>query len=249
MRRFRLVLASVALVPLASVGSTLAAQSPATRVEQALANPARSDQQVDDARRKAAEVLTFSGVKSGDIVIDYLPGSGYWTRIFTSIVGPKGRVYALWPASGARFAAKALPALQDRHLPNVIAQVQPSDLPTAPQPVDLFWTVQNYHDLANSGGEPALHAFNSAVFAALKPGGTYVVIDHADAAGTGLAGTATRHRIDKDAVIRQIESVGFHLVAQSQALANPADDHQAKIFDPAIRGHTDQFVLKFQKPR
>ncbi|MEH3157936.1 MAG: methyltransferase [Sphingomonas taxi] len=166
-------------------------------IARALADPARADQAGDDARRQAAAVLAFSGVKPGDTVVDYLPGSGYWTRIFTNVVGPRGRVYALWPAAGAKYAEKNLPALNARGLANVTAQVQPTNLPSASQPVDLFWTVQNYHDIPNKGaGEPALRAFDAAVFKMLKSGGTYVVIDHADAPGTGLSGTETRHRID-----------------------------------------------------
>ncbi|MCP3736235.1 methyltransferase [Sphingomonas sp. RP10(2022)] len=218
-------------------------------ITRALADPARADQAGDDARRQAAAVLAFSGVKPGDTVIDFLPGAGYWTRIFTGVVGPKGKVYAVWPAAGAKYAEKTLPALQARGLANVTAAVQATNLPTASQPVDLFWTVQNYHDIANKGaGEPALRAFDAAVFKLLKKGGTYVVIDHADAPGTELTGTETKHRIDPAAVRRQIESTGFRYVGTSKALANPADDHGKNVFDPAIRGKTDQFVLKFRKP-
>ena len=218
-------------------------------ITRALADPARADQAGDDTRRQAAAVLAFSGVKPGDTVVDYLPGAGYWTRIFTGVVGPKGKVYAVWPAAGAKYAEKSLPALQARGLTNVVAEVQATNLPTTPQPVDLFWTVQNYHDIPNRGaGEPALRAFDAAVFKLLKKGGTYVVIDHADAPGTGLSHTETTHRIDPAAVRRQIEATGFRFVGASKVLANPADDHSKAVFDPAIRGRTDQFVLKFRKP-
>lgn len=218
-------------------------------VYRALADPARADQQTDDARRKAAALATFSGVKPGDVVVDYLPGAGYWTRIFTGLVGRKGHVYAIWPASGAKYAEKSLPALQARGLPNVTAEVQATNLPTAPKPVNVFWTVQNYHDVANNGGgEAALRAFDAAVFAILKRGGTYVVVDHADAPGTGLAGTETRHRIDPAVVKTQVEAAGFKFVGESLALQNPQDDHSKGVFDTAIRGKTDQFVYKFRKP-
>jgi predicted methyltransferase len=218
-------------------------------ITRALADPARADQAGDDARRQAAAVLAFAGVKPGDTVVDYLPGAGYWTRIFTGVVGPKGKVYALWPAAGAKYAEKSLPALQARGLANVVAQVQSTNLPTTPQPVDLFWTVQNYHDIPNKGaGEPALRAFDAAVFKLLKTGGTYVVIDHADAPGTAMSGTETKHRIDPAAVRRQVEAAGFRFAGASKVLANPADDHSKNVFDPAVRGKTDQFVLKFRKP-
>lgn len=220
-----------------------------TAIAQALADPARADQAGDDARRQAAAVLAFAGVKRGDAVVDYLPGSGYWTRIFTDVVGPRGHVFALWPASGAKYATKALPALQARHLANVTAAVMPGDTLSVGRPVDLVWTVQNYHDIPNDGGAPAALAFDRSVFAALKPGGTYVVIDHAAAPGSGLRDTGTLHRIDPATVRRQVEAAGFRFAGSSDVLANPADDHSAKVFDPAIRGHTDQFVYKFVKPR
>lgn len=236
-------------VALCATGVAADAQKASPVVTKALADPARADQQGDDARRKAAEVLAFSGVKPGDTVVDFLPGSGYWTRIFTGIVGPKGSVYALWPAGAEKYAAKSLPALQARGLTNVTAEVQTTRLPTAPKPVDLFWTVQNYHDIPNRGaGEPALRAFDQAVFKLLKRGGTYVIIDHADTAGKGMANTETTHRIDPAIVKGQVEAAGFRFVGASKVLANPDDDHSKNVFDPAIRGKTDQFVYKFRKP-
>ncbi|WP_374945279.1 class I SAM-dependent methyltransferase [Sphingomonas sp.] len=225
------------------------AQTVPPGVTAALADPARADQQGDDARRQAAAVVAFSGAKPGDVVVDFLPGAGYWTRIFSGVVGPKGHVYAVWPAAGAKYAEKTLPGIQARGLANVTAEVQATNLPTAPRPVDVFWTVQNYHDIPNKGaGEPALRAFDAAVFKLLKKGGTYVVIDHADAAGSAMTGTETKHRIDPDAVKRQVQAAGFRFVGESRVLRNPADDHAKNVFDPAIRGRTDQFVYKFRKP-
>jgi predicted methyltransferase len=224
---------------------------PATRaaIDAALADPARADQASDDARRKAGEMIAFSGVRPGDAVIDFLPGQGYWSRIFTGVVGPKGHVYALWPAAGAKNAAKPLPVLQALNIPNLTAEVLPTNALATPAPVDLVWTVQNYHDVPNNGvGEAGIDALNREVFKILKPGGTYVVIDHADAAGTGLSGTSTKHRIDPAIVKAEVLKAGFKFVGESKALANPADDHSLKIFDPAIRGKTDQFAYKFRKP-
>jgi predicted methyltransferase len=232
-----------------AASATLVAQTVPAPIAKALADPARADQQGDDARRQAAAVLAFSGVKPGDVVVDFLPGAGYWTRIFTGIVGPKGHVYAVWPAAGAKYAEKTLPALQARNLANVTAEVQTTNVPTSARVADLFWTVQNYHDIPNKGaGEPALRAFDAAVFKLLKKGGTYIVIDHADAAGTGMTGTETKHRIEAATVKTQVESAGFRFVGESKVLRNPADDHSKNVFDPAIRGKTDQFVYKFRKP-
>lgn len=145
---------------------------------------------------------------------------------------------------GADAAAK----LQARGLANFSAEVQSTNLPSVAKPVDLFWTVQNYHDVANLDGETGLRAFNKAVFAALKPGGTYVVIDHAARAGSRLRDTKTLHRIEPAAVKAEVTAAGFTFVGASTVLANPADDHSRRVFDPAIRGHTDQFVFKFRKP-
>lgn len=219
-------------------------QSVPLAIEAALADSARADQAGDDTRRQAAAVLAFAGVRPGWTVIDFLPGQGYWTRLFAGVVGPKGRVIAMWPAAGARRADTVLPGLRARGLANVAFEVQAGQTPQVAQPVDLFWTAQNYHDIP----EGLRAAFNTAVFAALKPGGVYVVIDHADARGA-LPTVPPKHRIDPAVVRSQVTSVGFRFAGQSPVLANPADDHGRSVFDPAIRSRTDQFVFKFVKPR
>jgi predicted methyltransferase len=246
----------VAMVTIGVVAATLAAPSGARTaatdpvVARALADPARADQAGDDARRKAADVVAVSGEKPGSVVVDYLPGRYYWTRIFSGVVGPRGKVLAMWPAAAAERSGKALPdTLGKWKLANVSYVATQGNLPEASQPADLFWTVQNYHDMANKGaGEAGLNAFNAAVFKLLKHGGTYVIIDHADAAGSGITGTETRHRIEAASVRRQVEAAGFRFVGASNVLANPADDHSKGVFDPAIRGNTDQFAFKFRKP-
>ena len=246
--------AIAAIIALTLAGGAVAQVAPVpprvpAGITAALADPARADQQGDDQRRQAAAVIAFSGAKPGDVVIDYLPGQGYWTRIFSGVVGPRGRVYALWPAAAATRAATPLAALRGRGLANVTAEVQATNLPTAPTPVDVFWTVQNYHDIPNGGGgEPALRSFNQAVFKLLRKGGTFVVIDHVDAAGTGLSGTSTKHRIEPAFVRQQIEAAGFRFVGESRVLRNPKDDATLGIRDPSLRGYTDQFVYKFRKP-
>ena len=244
--RFGVMLAAAAAI---AVPIGVVAKSDVSPViAKALADPARADQAGDDARRHAAEVVAFSGVKPGWQVVDFLPGQGYWTRIFTGAVGPSGHVYALWPSAAGDRAKATVDALNGRKLSNVTAAVD-AGLITVDKPVDLVWTVQNYHDLPNDGrGEPALNAFNAAVFKALKPGGTYVVIDHVAPAGSGLTDTGTLHRIDPAIVKKQVLAAGFTFAGESKALANPKDDHTLKVFDPKIRGATDQFVFKFRKP-
>ncbi|GAA0306163.1 class I SAM-dependent methyltransferase [Sphingomonas oligophenolica] len=247
----RAALTGVAIAALMATGALAKDHKPAetkAAVTAALADPARADQAVDDARRKALESLVFSGVGPGDTVIDYLPGKGYWTRIFTGVVGPKGHVYPMWPAAAAARATATVDDLKTRNLANVTPLVQTTNIPASDTPVDLFWTVENYHDVANNGGEQALAAVNKGIFNLLKPGGIYIVIDHASAAGTGITTTNTLHRIEPAAVKAQVIAAGFTFVGESDALRNPADDHSLKVFDPAIRGHTDQFIYKFRKP-
>ena len=244
--RFGVMLAAAAAIAVPFAVVAKSDVSPA--IAKALAAPARADQAKDDERRHAAELVAFSGLKPGQRVVDFWPGSGYWTRIFTGVVGDGGRVYAIWPNLAAKYAEKALPALQARGLANVTASVDGAAV-TVPQPVDLVWTVENYHDIPNDGrGETAIAAFNAQVFKALKPGGTFIVVDHVAPAGSGLSDTDTLHRIDPAIVKKQVTAAGFTFVGESKALANPKDDHTLKVFDPAIRGMTDQFVYKFRKP-
>ena len=244
----RLGLALAATAALAVPLAVVAKQSFSPAITKALADPARSDAAGDDVRRKAAESLAFSGVKPGWTVIDYLPGQGYWTHIFTGIVGPTGHVYAFYPHLFAKRAETPLAKINGWGLANLTAEAQATDIPTAPQPVDLFWTVENYHDAANVAGETGLTAFNKGVLATLKPGGYYVIIDHAAAAGSGLRDTITLHRIDPAIVKKEVLAAGFQWVGESAVLANKDDDHTLKVFDPKVRGKTDQFVYKFRKP-
>jgi predicted methyltransferase len=244
--RWSMVLAASAALAIPAAIVAKEAVSPA--ITKALADPARADQAGDDARRHAAEVIAFSGAKAGSTVVDIIPGAAYWTRIFTGVVGPTGHVWAVWPNAAAKYAEKGKPALEARGLTNVSAVLDPAIL-TVDKPVDLVLTVQNYHDVPNGGGgEAALAAFNASVFKALKPGGIYMVIDHVAPAGSGLADTNTLHRIDPAIVKKQVLAAGFQWVGETTVLANPKDDHTLKVFDPAIRGVTDQFVYKFRKP-
>jgi predicted methyltransferase len=169
-------------------------------------------------------------------------------------VGPSGHVYAITPQEIVTAFPKAAAAINavaaDPAYANVTVLVEPINALTTPSPVDLVWTAQNYHDLHDPFLGPAdLTKVNAAVRAALKPGGIYLIVDHADAAGTGLSDTNTLHRIDEASVKSEVTAAGFVLVGASDVLRNPADNHTLKVFDPAIRGHTDQFVLKFRKPR
>ena len=220
----------------------------------AIANPARPDSDREqDADRKPLEVLTFTGVKPGDRVADFIPGGGYVTRLFSKIVGPMGHVYAVVPdelfkmRAGADAAVKAIAA--DPAYGNVTVLRESVNEFSAPEKLDLVWTSMNYHDLHDKFLGPAnLAVLNKAIFDALKPGGVYLVLDHAAEAGSGLRDTETLHRIDPAVVKKEVTAAGFVLEAQSDELKNPDDDYTMKVFNPAIRGRTDKFIFKFRKP-
>ncbi len=208
-----------------------------------------------DADRHPALTLAFAGVKPGDQVVELVPGSGYFTRLLSGVVGPKGKVYAVPPPRRPQAAADspdpAAPVqaiAANPHYGNVTVSVQPFAQLALPQAVDLVWTSQNYHDFHNLPDIQVLD-IDRAVFKALKPGGVYIVSDHAAEAGSGFRDTSTLHRIDREAVKKEVISAGFKFEASSDILGNTGDPHTAKVFDPAMRGHTDQFILKFRKPK
>ena len=219
----------------------------------AVADPGRGDQKAVDARRHPAEVIAFSGVKPGDKVVDLIPGSGYFTKIFSKAVGPSGKVYMIWPNE---YAKEAQPDPEENKklakagYPNTVVIQQPGAAFATPEPVDLVFTVQNYHDYPDKFmGKIDPMVFNRAVYKSLKPGGTFLVVDHVAEAGSGMRDTDTLHRIDPAIVKKQVTAAGFVYEGESNVLRNPADDHKKVVFDKAIRGHTDQFVYKFRKPQ
>lgn len=207
-----------------------------------------------DASRHPGEVLLFAGLKPGMKVIDLIPGTGYFTRIFSSVVGPNGRVYAYVPdeltaiAKGRPPSVAAFAGKPPYANTVMILQTLPSF--GAPQKVDMVFTAQNYHDMHLAFMGPAdLAVVNKRVFAALKPGGVYLVIDHSAKAGTGLRDSESLHRIDAALVRKEVEAAGFVFEGESKVLRNPRDPLTANVFDASIRGKTDQFVYKFRKPR
>jgi predicted methyltransferase len=207
--------------------------------------------QARDTDRKPGKMLAFARVMPGETVVDFLPGKGYFTRLFSTAVGPSGTVYAVTPQLYVdSHKGAVLPSIagESGH-GNVHDLVASNDSLNLPGPADLVWTSQNYHDVHVWGGPDAAAALNRAVFAALKPGGLYVVLDHAGPVGLDEAGIKRLHRIDEATVIREVEAAGFEPDGESSVLRNPADPRTALVFDPSIRGKTDQFLLRFRKPR
>ena len=231
-------------IPFAGAGNV----SPS--IAKAVADPSRSKAQVDtDVNRKPAETLAFAGVKPGMIIGEMFPGGGYFTQLLSDVVGPKGHIYGIENAGwkGAFKADQDLVA--DKKLSNVSIVDLPFGTVSFPAPLDLVWVTQNYHDLKIAKyGKVDTDAFNRAVFAALKPGGIYFILDHEAPQGTDVAAIEKLHRIEKAQVIKEVTAAGFILASESTILHRADDDLTLPIFDKKVQGHTDQYALKFSKP-
>lgn len=205
---------------------------------------------------KLAELIRFSRVDAGATVIDVYPGDGDWTRLFSDIVGPEGRVCSFVPAEVAHFKNDPVGLMRTlaKEPGRENVEVVSADLVAMPQttgPADVLWMHLFYHDLhtalMQAKGATAAE-FNRAVFERLKSGGFYVIVDHAAAAGVGMSDAQSLHRIDPASVREEVEAAGFVLDAQSTVLANKDDPHSNKVFDPSIKGETDRFAYRFVKP-
>jgi len=185
---------SLAIAGLVLASAAIAAPQQATDipayVTAAIADPGRAADAKDDSRRHIAEIVAFSGVKPGDSVLELVPGSGYWSKVFSKIIGDQGHLYAAVPEPMKKYSDETMTL--PKSYPNIEVLVQPANALATPAPVDVAFTVQNYHDYPDKfmgPTDPAL--LNKAVFAALKPGGVYIVVDHVAEAGSGLRGRNT----------------------------------------------------------
>ena len=247
----RMWMTAAAAVMALGVAAAQAAVPP--HIEGALADASRpAEEKARDAARKPGELLEWAGVKPGDKVADLIMGGGYFTRILSGAVGPQGHVYAYQPEEFIRFQASY--GENQKKVAGAYANVTPVtttlgdiDLPDG---LDLVMTVQNYHDFHLKPFPTDTAAkVNAEVFKALKPGGVYLVVDHVAAAGAGLEAADKVHRIEPSIVKQEVEAAGFKLEAESPLLKTADDPHTTNVFDPAIRGKTDQFVMKFRKPK
>ena len=205
---------------------------------------------------KMAELIRFARVDTGSTVIDVYPGDGDWTRLFSDIVGPEGRVYSFVPAEIAEVKKDQLGRMQTlaKEPGRENVEAVSADLvamPEVTQAADVLWLHLFYHDLhtalIQTRGATAAH-FNRAVYERLKPGGFYVIVDHTATVGTGTSDTQSLHRIEPTSVREEVEAAGFVLDAESTMLANKGDLHSIKAFDPLIKGETDRFAYRFVKP-
>jgi predicted methyltransferase len=202
---------------------------------------------------KLSELTEFARVEVGSIVIDVYPGDGDWTRLFSDVVGPEGRVFSFVPAEIADLKKDQVGRMralaQEPGRENVEAvSADLVAMPEVTQPADVLWLHLFYHDLHTAliqkKGATAAD-FNRAVYERLKPGGFYVIVDHAAAAGAGTSNAQSLHRIDPASVREEVEAAGFLLDAESTMLANKDDPHSIKVFDPSIKGETDRFAFRF----
>jgi len=230
------------LLSAASLMSAGGARAQGDPIASAIADPLRPDaDRAADARRKPAETLAFAQVRPGMKVAELFPGGGYFSRMLSRVVGKDGHVWLVpWqePQSGRTRRLAADPSYGN------FTFVEGNLLGFRPgEPLDLVFTVQNYHDITS----PQRAQVNQLIYRWLRPGGAYVILDHAAVDGSGYA-TLPLHRIDEALVKKEVTAAGFKLAGESQALRNRDDDRKTNVFDPAIRGRTDQFMLRFVKP-
>jgi len=204
---------------------------------------------------KQSELVRFARVDAGSTVIDVFPGDGYWSGLFSNIVGPEGRIYSFVPAEVAHLSndpvgrIRALAEKPGRENVRAISADLVA-LPESSPPADVVWLHLFYHDLHTAllqtrGATPA--DFNRAVYERLKPGGFHVIVDHVAATGTGANNAGSLHRIEPAVVREEVEAAGFVLDAESSVLANKDDPHSLQVFDPSIKGETDRFAYRFVK--
>jgi predicted methyltransferase len=218
-----------------------------TRMNAALAAPERpAENKARDEARKPIETIQFFGIETGDTVIEMIAAGGWFTEVLSAAVGPTGKVYASNPPGLADAAAEQ--ALHKR-LGNVTAVNVALAEANIDGNADAAVLALNLHDIYNGfagqpGGEAAAVDFLKAIYAELKPGGVLGVIDHVGVAGQD---NAKLHRISPDVARDLLMKAGFTIEAESPMLAHPADDHTKGVFDPAIRGQTDQFMFRARK--
>lgn len=214
----------------------------------AISDPLRPAEEVArDPLRQPMAMLRFIELNPGQTIADIRPGAGYFTRLFARSVGDTGKVYAFVPNRTAGRENPLGDALAAAY-PNVTRINGDLDSMSFPEPLDVIFMSQEYHDFHIPAFGVDVAAMNRAAFAALKPGGIFVVIDHAGRAGTGHSEVQTLHRIEGASLRAEVEAAGFVFAGESEAVANPADDRTLNVFDAAIRGRTDQFVYRFRKP-
>ena len=229
-----------------ALGGTAAGADIPGYVVRAVADRTRTKADRDfDVHRLPAQTIAFAGVAPGMVIGEFIPGEGYFTRMLSNVVGPKGKIYGIENINWTNPAFDKLIMGERR---NVVYRSWKFGEFELPEKIDLFWITQNYHDLHVACCRVDIAAFNRRVFDALKPGGIYLIVDQAANPGTTEAQITALHRIDEAQVISEVTAAGFTLVAESDALRHEKDDRTRNVFDVVVRGQTDEFMLKFQRP-
>jgi len=245
-RRVLPFLAGLAAMCIASACSTTPAEdkaAAATRYESVIASPIRTDQDRRmDASRHPAEFLAFVQVKPGMKVLDVSAGAGYTSQLLALAVAPSGMLWAQSPKPGPTL----LKRLEDHPQSDFVVVTAPFEdpVPDGTPKLDLITLVLNYHDITYLPVDRA--KMNQRLFAALKPGGRFVVIDHSGRSGTGITEGKTLHRIDEAVVLNEVRQAGFVLETEGNFLRNPADSREESSNQPKVP--TDKFALRFVKP-
>lgn len=267
LRTPRVVLAATVVCFVGACAVSRDAQAPATMTEAQIAaivsSPDRTEaDRENDKRRKPELMLAFFGLRPGMVALDVVAGGGYTTELLARGIGPNGKVFgqaqprdpsrpvpagARPPGSGvlerqARLASTGVSAAPVTLALRPLANPVPPEL--ADGKLDVVTLMFNYHDLGPLGEGRA--QMNRAIFAALKPGGVYIIADHSGRPGTAISESTTLHRIEEAFLRSEVEAAGFRLLASGSFLRNPADPRDKETPEPPMA--KDEFVLKFVKP-
>jgi len=261
------IMVTAVLSVLLGCGQSPAPESSATSASAAVAgnisiyaaavnDPARTENDTarDDAR-KPAQVMEFFGIQPGTKVLDMFAGGGYYTELLARVVGPDGTVVSHTNQAYAQYVGdEATKRYDNDRLPNVeILMAENNELQLPKEEFDAVILILAFHDIyyvAPDNGWPKIDGprLLSELHRGMKPGAILGVVDHTAAAGSPRETGGTLHRIDPSIVVSEMQAAGFILEAKSDLLRNLQDDYSKNMADPAVRGRTDRFVMRFRKP-
>ena len=251
----RQILLTTAILAISIDSAVVAAQSESV-IEEAVANPRRSDADRErDKTSKPAAVLSFFGVEPEMTVLDLFSGGGYYSEILSHVVGSNGKVVAHNNDIYEEYLADEISErYRGNHRPNIERlSSYASDLKLGSEAFDMILMVMTYHDTYYVSESEPRHpkvdrdSFFAQVHRSLKRGGVLAIIDHSAKLGSGKTAAQELHRIDETFARRDIESAGFTFDGESDALRNPDDDRTIQVFDDRVRRRTDRFVYRFIK--
>jgi predicted methyltransferase len=245
----------LALFVLLSACATTPAATDTDLVSAAIANPERADADRErDERSRPDVVLGLLNIQEGDTVADVFGGGGYYSELIAGVTGSDGEVIL---HNNTPYSKWVMKQLQEKYIDNTVPgiRVQISEvdnLQFSPSSLDAALMVMSFHDLyyynpERGWGNTDVELFLEQLYAAMKPGGRLVVVDHAAFEATGKASVQEAHRIDEEFARQEIEAAGFSFVAASDVLRNPDDDKSKMVFDKSVRGTTDRFVMVFTR--